>query len=132
MVTLTNGEVIQAEIAVRELARERVAFASAMKVRRMMRELKGLADDVRAEERKVAEPHLKHDERGELAREQGADGQEVVPFASPEDRAAYSREYAELMATEVVYDGEPLKAGELGLAEVKPEVLLALGPLLTD
>lgn len=128
MVTLTNAEAMTAHAGLTELATLLLPPAGALRIRRVLRELRGHLEDIEAERQKLLEAHGQHGEDGKLVtNESGA-----VQFADDEARQAFAAEYAALM--NATWETEyPVRVSDLGTkAEMKAETLLALGDLLVE
>ncbi len=130
MATLTNAEALSALGALQELAGQRVPFALALKMRRVLRRLREQAEDVEAERQKLIERYGERDEAGALVRRDvSPDGQRwTYPLA---DAEGFTREYSALLA--ITLECEGFTVDELaGLKEVTAAQLEALGGLLVE
>jgi len=125
MVIITNIQAQEALGALHELARKEMAVGPALKIRKM---LVGISahmkdvEDVRLERLRLA---AKKDENDQIMT---GDRREAL-FESPESAMDFATFYQELMSAEQEYS-YTLSVADLGDIRVKPEVLVALGPLL--
>lgn len=128
MATLKNGELMGAVVALHDLGAERVPVKTALKIRRLLRELEPRARDVAEVRQQLLERHVKKDGKGEWVWErQNEDGTGTVKLADPE---AFNKEVTALMDETV--ECEALTVEELGNIEVRGETLYGLGDLLIE
>ncbi len=131
MVTLTNTEATIALNALQELAQQRMPFSLALKIRALVRTLRDRMGDVEEERQKLIEEHAERDEEGNKIRTNIRDGGTRWEWQMA-DLDAYRADYDALMATTSDCP-EALTVTEMeGVEEVKPAILLDLGPLLVD
>ena len=123
----TNAQAQLASEALHELARKEMAVGPALKVRKILTEISAQMKDVED----VRIERLRHaaqvDENGQV---QANENGEAV-FKSDESRADFGTFYRELMAAEQKYT-HMLNVADLGNMQVRPGVLIALGPWLAD
>ena len=127
MVTLTNGEALQALRALHEIAERNVSVPVALKIRRLVRELETTAKDVEALRMEAVRRLGDKDKEGKMI--EGANG--VVPFTQPGAKAEYLRYYEELLQQpcEAHYT---LALAELGKGDIASKLVIGLGPLLIE
>lgn len=119
---VSNGELVTANRALNELAEERLPVAGALRVRRLLREVRAHLEDVDAVIAQIVDRHGVRGEDGEI--EQPSPGMVLL---SDEGQA----EYAALLAQEAEIE-HGLRVSDLGSIDVKAATLLALGSLLEE
>jgi hypothetical protein len=113
----------------KELSGVALPVRAALKVRRLLRELGSIAEDVEAERVRLLAQYARKGADGQPE----ADERNQARFSDDAARESFERDYNELMASEHLVTGEALRAAELGdSVVVKPAVLVALGELLED
>lgn len=113
----------------KELSGVALPVRAALKVRRLLRELGSIAEDVEAERVRLLAQYARKGADGQPE----ADERNQARFSDDAARESFERDYNELMASEHAVTGEVIRAVELGeSAVVKPAVLAALGVLLED
>jgi len=126
MVTITNMQAKTAMAALQELAHKELNVKPALKVRKLLTELAAHlrdVEDVRAERlRGLAEK----DNDGRMVTDNGK-----AVFETQEAANEFATYYQELMDAEQGYS-VTLTVADLGDIQIKPEILMALGPLLIE
>ncbi len=124
---VTYQELLTAQTALTELVQITLPITGALHVRRLITELNAVLADFEATRIELLRRHARLDERGELI----LDAQHSAQFEDALARQAFEREYQGLVAESVEIQ-QTLCASDLTGTEIKPRVLLALGPLLED
>lgn len=120
-----NGEVVEALRAVRILSEQKMPFGAAMAVRKLLRELSAVVDDVEAERLKLVQRYAVV----------GEDGQPVVEgnrYLFGEKQSEFNAGYGDLLAAEVEVSAPPLHSKGMEHVEVEPWLLVSLGPFLVE
>lgn len=126
---MSSAATLAALAGLKELSGVALPVRAALKVRRLLRELGSIAEDVEAERLRLLAQYARKGADGQPA----ADERGQARFSDDAAREAFECEYTELMRSEHVVTGEALRAAELGeSAVVKPAILAALGELLED
>ncbi|MEZ4558745.1 MAG: hypothetical protein R3A10_07925 [Caldilineaceae bacterium] len=127
-ITMANKDIAMAHEALLALAQMRVPTQTAMKVRRLARAVGPIAEDMQEERRKLIRQHGDLDEHGEV---QSDDAGKIL-FKTDDDREAFTAAMKELLDLQTTLELQPLRATEIGVKEIQPSVLVALGDLLVD
>lgn len=127
MIEMTNGEVMQAAQALEELGRERLPVPGALRVRKVTRAVQAHLADVEAVRMDLLKRHARTDEAGELVPSEGG----IATFESDEARERFTADWEELLAERVEFE-YGVRVSDLGAIEVRPAVLVKLGPLLEE
>lgn len=130
MVTITNGEVLNALVAAKGLMNEKLPPRGALKVRKIDRDLTTAWGDVEAVRQGLIDEYAERDDAGAVVNGEPIDGQTTVKIAA-EHREAFNAAWAELMGAEVPAPAV-LSVEDFGSAEIAPAVLVALGNLVSD
>lgn len=127
MITLTNGELLQAMDGLRELTKLELPVAGALRVRKVIRAVDAHLADINDTRRSLIERYAVRGDDGQV--KIGAGGQ--VTFEG-EGAATFTAEYTELLGLtwEHPYG---IRVSDLGTKiELAPQVLLSLGNLLEE
>lgn len=131
MVTLTNGQVQAAVPILNRLVMLKVPFRTALKMRKVIRQINEHLAGVEAERQKLLEEYADHDEAGKVVTKKTAEGLEEVQFTEPLKRQAFAAEYQALLET-AAFECEPLTVADLERMEVTTADLLTLGELVAE
>lgn len=133
MVVLSNAEAQSAAQALQHLVALRVPFATALKMRALIRRINEHNEAVEAERQKLLEEYAAKDEAGRpiMVVVDAERNLQQYTFDSPLKQQAFSSEYTQLMAVRAL-EVEPLLAADLARTEVTTADLLALGELLEE
>jgi len=119
-----NGTgVLNALSACNELIVVKMPFGAAMALRKLVRELSGLAEDIEAERQKLLKQYAELDDDGKIV---AKDGNAII-----EDQDGFNQAYQELLATDVKVEHK-IQAPLFDGTEVEPRLLLLLGDALED
>lgn len=124
MKKIQTGQALAALQAVQPMLQRPLAFSLALKMRKLVRELSSIAEDVEEERKKLLEQYADKDEDGQPIIEEGR-------YSLNGNGAAYSGDYLSLMQEEVDVQ-TILQASAFGDMEVEPAALIALGDLLEE
>jgi len=128
---ITIRDAQQATSALNAIAQRRMSFAAALRVRRLIKEIKAHLDDAEAERQKLIEQYAERDANGEMVRTNvSADGSQWQYKLT--NMAAFQASYNELLETEVEVSETITVADLESVGDIEPAVLIALGPLLVD
>jgi hypothetical protein len=128
-VRMSSAAVLSALAGLKELSGVALPVRAALKVRRLLRELGSIAEDVEAERVRLLAQYARKGADGQPE----ADERNQARFGDDAARESFERDYNELMGSEHAVTGEAIRAAELGeSAVVKPAALAALGELLED
>jgi hypothetical protein len=131
MVTLTNGQVQEAVPVLHRLVMLKVPFRTALKMRKVIRQINEHLAGVEAERQKLLEEYADHDEAGKMVTKRTPEGLDEVQFAEPLKRQAFEAEYRALMDT-AAFECEPFAVADLEKMEVTTADLLTLGELVAE
>jgi hypothetical protein len=127
MVTLTNREIIEARAALMGLAKIIWPGATALKIKRMWREVNTAFQDYESLRNEALERLAKRDEKGKLVT--SAEGNAVFETAeTAQEFAAYVRELLDAP----VECRHTLTEAEATSRDVAPQLIIALGPLCVE
>ena len=127
MVTLTNREIIEARAALIGLAKIIWPGATALKIKRMYREVDAAYQDYEGLRTEALMRLAKRDEKGQIA----ADAQGNAGFETPEAAREFAA-YVQSLLDAPVDCRYTLTEAEATAREVEPRLLIGLGPLLVE
>jgi len=123
---MKNSEMTQLQQALGELINEKLPIATALKIRKIIRELTPHLEDMEAEKRKIINSYVPLDETGAPSNKNNQ-----YVFDTEENKERFLSEMTELMNLEWE-SPEHLTIEELGSITITPATLLGLGDLFID
>lgn len=128
--TLTNDQILIAHSGLVALTQLRTPLPVpfGMKVRRILRVVKPLSEDIQEERKRLVETYAELDENGEIQEDEKGE----IIFQSPEKRKEYIKAHRELMELEIEVTTPTLNASDIADKNLQTSVLVALDDLLVD
>ena len=120
---MNSVDVLNALSACNELIEVKMPFGAAMALRKLVRELSSLAEDVEAERQKLLKQYAELDDDGQIVVK---DGNAVI-----KDQTGFEQAYQDLLTTEVQVEHK-IQAPMFDNIEVEPRLLVLLGDTLDD
>ena len=128
---MSSGEVLTANQGLSEMTTVSLPVVASLWVRKAVRLLSDIADDIEKERIILIKKWAKIDLDGELLRDEH--GNAIFDESDPARFQGYMNGYEELQAVLHNVPLRQLKASELGKdTNIKPVILLRLGPLLNE